>query len=134
MGLFNQFKQALTRDNIRRGLDGAAQNLRDAAADPAGAIRDAATVNDYGRELQRLQREGILGSGVIVSVVPTGEAAASGVDWADVEIEMSLPGRERYIATDRIMVPRVTADLYAPGTRHNVAVDRSNPNKFAFAE
>ncbi len=35
MGLFDQFKQAMTGDNIRRGFEGAAQSMRDMAADPS---------------------------------------------------------------------------------------------------
>lgn len=133
MGLFSQFKQALTGDNIRRGFDGTAQSMRGMAANPTGILQDAGTVQAYGEELRRLQREGILGSGIIVSVIPTGEVAAAGVDWADFEMEMSLPGRDRYIATGRLMLPHTTADMYAPGTRHNVAVDPVNPNHFSFA-
>jgi len=76
---------------------------------------------------------GIRGVGVIRSVSPTGEKAG-GVDWADIEIDMTLPGRDTYLATTRIMMPRNTADMYAPGSRHNVAIDPADPNNFAFAE
>lgn len=86
MGLFNQFKKALTPDNIRRGFTGAAQSAQDFAANPANFLQDHDTLQSYGRELQRLQQVGIRGTGVLRSVSPTGESAG-GVDWADVEIE-----------------------------------------------
>ena len=133
MGLFDQFKQAMTGDNIRRGFEGAAQSMRDMAADPSRIVADQAAGNAYGQELRRLQQQGILGSGVIVSVTPTGEVAVAGVDWATIEVSVTVPGRDRYIAVERHMVPRNTADMYAPGTRHSIAVDPTNPNHFAFA-
>ena len=80
MGLFNQFKQAMTGDNIRRGFEGAAQSMRDMAADPSRIMADQAAGNAYGQELRRLQQQGILGSGVIVSVTPTGGGGATGPD------------------------------------------------------
>ncbi|NLA55803.1 MAG: hypothetical protein GX859_05830 [Corynebacterium humireducens] len=133
MGLFDQFKQAFTRDNLKRGFDGAVQSAQDIAANPLGILDDHNALQEYGRELQRLQQVGIRGVGVIRSVSPTGEKA-SGVDWADIEIDMTLPGRDTYLATTRIMMPRNTADMYAPGSRHNVAIDPADPNNFAFAE
>lgn len=134
MGLFDQFKQAMTGDNIRRGFEGAAQSMQDMAANPSHILKDPAAGNAYGQEARRLQKQGILGSGVIVSVTPTGEVAVAGVDWATIEVSVTVPGRERYIAVERHMVPRITADMYAPGTRHTIAVDPANPNHFAFAE
>lgn len=80
MGLFNQFKQAMTGDDIRRGFEGAAQSMRDMAADPSRIMADQAAGNAYGQELRRLQQRGILGSGVIVSVAPTGEVAVADPD------------------------------------------------------
>lgn len=133
MGLFDQFKQGLTTDNIKRGFTGAAQSMQDIAANPTGFLQDHDTLQAYSRELQRLQWEGTLGSGVIRSVSPTGESAA-GVDWTMIEIEVTLPDRAPYLATSRIMMPRTTADMYAPGSRHNIAVDPADPNNFASTE
>jgi len=40
MGLFDQFKQAFTRDNLKRGFDGAVQSAQDIAANPLGILDD----------------------------------------------------------------------------------------------
>ena len=82
MGLFDQFKQAMTGDNIRRGFEGAAQSMQDMAANPSHILKDPAAGNAYGQEARRLQKQGILGSGVIVSVTPTGEVAVAGGERA----------------------------------------------------
>ena len=133
MGLFDQFKQALTRDNIKRGFDGALHSAQDIASNPTNILQDHNVLQNYGREMQRIQQVGIRGSGVIRSVSTAGQSV-SGNDWADFEMDMTLPGREPYLATTRIMMPRTTADMHAPGSRHNVAVDPADPNNFAFAE
>ena len=133
MGLFDQFKQALTRGNIKRGFDGALHSAQDIASNPTNILQNHNVLQNYGREMQRIQQVGIRGSGVIRSVSPAG-GSVSGNDWVDIEMDMTLPGREPYLATTRIMMPRTTADMYASGSRHNVAVDPVDPNNFAFAE
>lgn len=80
MGLFDEFKQAMTGDNIRRGVEGTAQSMREMAADPSRIMTDQAAGNAYGQEARRLQQQGILGSGVIVSLTPTGEVAVAEPD------------------------------------------------------
>lgn len=80
--------------------------MRDMAADPSRIMKDQVAGKVYGQELRRLQQQGILGSGVIVSVTPTGEVEVAGVDWATIEVSVTVPGRDRYIAVERHMVPR----------------------------
>ena len=95
MGLFDQFKQALTRGNIKRGFDGALHSAQDIASNPTNILQNHNVLQNYGREMQRIQQVGIRGSGVIRSVSPAG-GSVSGNDWVDIEMDMTLPGREPY--------------------------------------
>lgn len=131
MGLFDQFKQAMSKDNIRKGLKGGAQSLTDSLKNPQNIQADAAAGNAYGQELRRLEKEGVRGRGVIRAVTDTGEQAVAGTDWKVVDMEIELPGQEPYVASMRQMVPRITADDYQPGKRYPVAVDPTDPNNYA---
>ena len=78
-------------------------------------------------------RVGIRGTGVIKSISPTGESAGDN-DWVDMEIEMTLPSREPYLTTSRIMMPRAIAEKYVPGSQHIFTVDPADHNNFWLAE
>ncbi len=134
MGLFNQFKQAMSKDNIRRGLQAGAQSLDEQLRNPQNVARDAAFVNQYGQELQRLAREGIPGEGTIRDVrEATGtQPATPGSEWKTVETEIVLPGRAPYLASMQQLIPHVTADQFQPGMRYRVAVDQNDPHTYAF--
>lgn len=94
--------------------------------------QDRGAAQAYGEEIQRLQREANRGTGLIRSVIPAGEVAVAGTARADVEVEITLQGQDPYVAVDRQIVPRNTAETYAAGTRHDLAVDPANLQHFAF--
>ncbi|HHU67103.1 hypothetical protein [Corynebacterium sp.] len=47
---------------------------------------------------------------------------------------MTLPSREPYLTTSRIMMPRAIAEKYVPGSQHIFTVDPADHNNFWLAE
>lgn len=132
MGLFDQFKQALSKDNIKQGLGAGFQSAGESLRNPQAAFGDAATVNAFGQEQARIRAAGVQGECTVRALHDTTEQGPSGSDWKLVEVEVRLPGKEPYIASMRQLVPRAFAEQYQAGTVYKVAVDQQDPNSFAF--
>lgn len=139
MGFFDKLKQvkeAMTPANIQAGLSAGMASAGAQMANPAQAAANAPKLQAYGAELQRIQAIGMRGTAVVRSVtpIPGAEKLDPNLDWMTVQTEITLPGRPPYLAQNNQLVASITADMYAPGTRHNVAVDPADPNNYAFAE
>lgn len=132
MGLFDQFKQAFSKENLKQGLSAGSQAAGEALRNPQGAMADAATANAFGQELRRIRENGLQGECTIRALHDTEEPGAAGNDWKMVEVEVRLPGRDPYVASMRQLVPRGFEEQYATGTVYKVAVDPNDPNRFAF--
>ena len=91
-------------------------------------------IMEYGQEQQRIQSVGVRGTAVMMSMTPIQGAPQMdpGLQWMSVQAEITVHGREPYVATVTQMVAAITAHLYAPGTSHAVAVDPANTNLFAY--
>lgn len=86
----------------------------------------------YGQELNRIFQIGEIGGGVITSAVDTGERTA-GQAWFQLEVAISLPDRDPYVASKREMVPETSLASYAVGSSHEVRVDPADPQKFVLS-
>ncbi|NLT29197.1 MAG: hypothetical protein GXX86_01890 [Propionibacterium sp.] len=139
MGFFDKIKQAkesMTAENIKAGWSAGMSSVANQMSNPARAAANVPKLQAYGAELQRIQSVGIRGTGVVQSLtpIPGAEQLDPNLDWMAVHTEITLPGRPAYLAANNQLVPRLTAHLYAAGTRHNVAVDPADPNAYTFTE
>lgn len=132
MGLFDQFKQAFTKENLQQGLSAGFQSAGESLRNPQGAMADAAAVNAFGQELRRIRENGLQGECTMRALHDTSEPAPAGNDWKVLAAEIRLPGREPYVASMRQLVPRGFEEQYATGKVYKVAVDPNDPNRFAF--
>lgn len=129
-----QAAQQLMGEEMRKAgyTDGSMPTMAGAGALQAQAQADHDVLNAYGQEINRIFQIGEIGSGVLRSVVDTGERTA-GQAWYQLEVEVSLPGKETYSVSKREMVPEMALALYAVGSTHEVRVDPADPTKIAIA-
>ncbi|RXZ48588.1 hypothetical protein ESP57_06200 [Agromyces fucosus] len=111
--------------------DGAPVTMANASEVSAAMSADHDVLNAYGQELNRIIAIGQPGTSVIKSAVDTGERI-SGNPWYQLEIEVTLPGREPYTVQKREMLAPQFLANYAEGSVHDIAVDPADPNKTAF--
>lgn len=127
--------QAASDQRVANGMAaGMAEMGKTSMPDMAQMQAAQSQVMAYGQEQQRIQSVGIRGTAVMMSMTPIQGAPQMdpSVQWMSVQAEITIPGREPYVATVTHMVASVTAQLYAPGTSHAVAVDPANTNLFAY--
>lgn len=91
---------------------------------------DQQELQAYGQELNRIYQIGDIGSAVITSSTDTGERTA-GQAWFQLDVEVSLPGKEPYTVSKREMVPDMALANYGVGSQHEVRVDPADPNAIA---
>ncbi|WP_354698435.1 hypothetical protein DSM112329_04113 [Paraconexibacter sp. AEG42_29] len=100
--------------------------------DPRPAAAETAALNARGAEMRRLWAEGIAGSATIHRVRDTGTRLAGNV-VLDLELEVSVTGRERYTTTLSVPIGGTDTTPYAAGARYDVRVDPHDRDNLAFA-
>lgn len=129
-----QAAQQLAAEEFRRAgyTDGSLPTMANAAQLGAQMQADHDVLNAYGQEINRIFQIGETGSGVITASVDTGERTA-GQAWFQIEVEVTLPGRDPYRVSKREMVPDMGLANYAVGSTHEVRVDPADPQKICLS-
>ncbi|MBN2571129.1 MAG: hypothetical protein JXA68_03295 [Ignavibacteriales bacterium] len=79
------------------------------------------------KKIQNLLAFGLKGKAKILTIGPTG-TEINNVPVIKMELEISIPGREKYIATHKELLNPFEYHLYSSGKIIDIIVDRDKPN------
>lgn len=132
--LMAQYASDMSPEDIQARLQSAAAEAQ--SGDPVARQAMLKKQQDFIYRLKEVRDTGVHGEGTILAVndVPESDLPDFGKDWKEVQVEVRLPGRDPYVATMKHMVPAISADHYAVGATHNLAVDNNDPNLYSWCD
>ncbi|MEU4807349.1 hypothetical protein [Actinosynnema sp. NPDC023587] len=121
----------------------AAQGFRMMGQDPAVVefmnlpaeeqLRQQGEANAYGQHLRRLHEFGEPATAIVRTLDPTGVTVAAQPQYTSV-LDVTRADGATYRTTIAHLVPTMTYAQYAPGTRHRVRIDRTDPGNVGIFE
>ncbi|MBN1638581.1 MAG: hypothetical protein JW866_06430 [Ignavibacteriales bacterium] len=79
------------------------------------------------KKIQNLLDFGIRGTAKILDAVPTG-TEINNIPMIRLNLEVSIPGREKYNVTHKELINPMYYPFYTPGKILNIIIDRDKPN------
>jgi hypothetical protein len=138
MGIFKDVRKLNKQAKEMAKEQGVDTSLRGLMKQAPGMLEQASQqlqqVQTGQAESQRLKTEGLPATAKLLAVrdagVTLGGAAVGGLDnpVADLDLEVTVEGREPYRVTVRQMVPRLAVARLLPGSELPVRVDAADPS------
>ena len=138
MGLFKDVRKLNKQAKEMAKEEGVDTSLRGLMKQAPGMLEQVSQqlqqVQTGQAESQRLKTEGVPATAKLLAVrdagVTLGGAAVGGLDnpVADLDLEVTVEGREPYRVTVRQMVPRLAVARLLPGSELPVRVDAADPS------
>ena len=138
MGIFKDVRKLNKQAKEMAKEQGVDTSLRGLMKQAPGMLEQASQqlqqVQTGQAESQRLKTEGVPATAKLLAVrdagVTLGGAAVGGLDnpVADLDLEVTVEGREPYRVTVRQMVPRLAVARLLPGSELLVRVDAADPS------